>query len=280
MIKKIIKNPMAVFGFIVIIIFIILSLFPFFFTSYTYYEQDLTRKFSSPGRDNIFGCDELGRDIFTRIIYGGRVSLSIGIIVVSMSAFIGIIIGLISGFFGGITDQIIMRIIDIFLAFPGILLAIGIAAILKQNMLNLIIALTVLGWVGFARITRANVLVIKEMDYIFAVRSLGANRFRIVIRHIFPNVISPLIVHFTLSIAGIIIAESSLSFLGLGISPPYPSWGGMLSNALLYIREAPHMVTFPGVFIMLTVLSLNFIGDSIRDILDPRFKPNIKQNCL
>lgn len=258
-----------------LILFMMLAIIPSCFTRYTYYEQDLALRLMPPNRQNLFGRDELGRDIFTRIIYGARVSLAIGLAVVTLSSLLGIVIGLIAGYAGGILDQVTMRIIDIFLAFPGILLAIGISAILKQNIMNLIIALTVLGWVGFARITRASVLVVRELDFIYAARSLGAGNLRVLFKHILPNVLSPLIVHFTLSVAGVIIAESSLSFLGLGISPPYPSWGGMLSTSLLYIREAPHMVLFPGFFIMLTVLSLNFIGDAIRDILDPRFKPNI-----
>jgi len=274
-IRNLFRNPLSAIGFTVLTLFIAMSFLPFLFTSHPYYEQDLSRRLSKPNSRNIFGCDEVGRDVFSRVLYGGRVSLTIGMIVVSLSAFVGTCIGLVAGYYGGIADQMTMRVIDVFLAFPGILLAIAIASIVSQNMFNLIIALTILGWVGFARLTRANVLVIKEMDYIQAVRSAGAGPARILFVHIFPNVISPLIVHFTLSIAGVIIAESSLSFLGLGISPPYPSWGGMLASALLYIREAPHMVLFPGLFIMLTVLSLNFIGDGIRDILDPRFKPKI-----
>ncbi len=275
MIKNLFKNPLSIFGFSVLAVFIVLSFFPSLFTSHSYYEQNLSERLARPSQTNIFGTDEVGRDVFARVVFGGRVSLAIGVIVVSLSAIIGISIGLISGYCGGVLDQLIMRLIDVFLAFPGILLAIAIASILRQNAFNLVIALTVLGWVGFARITRANVLVVKEMDYVFAIRSAGAGRLRILGKHILPNVLSPIIVHFTLSIAGVIIAESSLSFLGLGISPPYPSWGGMLASSLVYIREAPHMVMFPGLFIMLTVLSLNFIGDSLRDILDPRFKPNM-----
>jgi len=238
-----------------------------------YRAQDLTLRLQPPSRGHPFGCDHLGRDILSRVIHGARTSLSISVLVVLIAMSVGTCIGLLSGTAGMVVDTLIMRTCDIFLAFPGILLAIAMAAIMPQTRYSIIIALSTISWVGFARLTRGQVLSVKEQEYILAARSLGAGYWRVTVRHILPNCLSPLIVQATMSLASVILAESSLAFLGLGVGPPYPSWGGMLSSALDYMLDAPHMVLFPGLAIVATVLTINLLGDRLRDFFDPRFKP-------
>jgi peptide/nickel transport system permease protein len=227
----------------------------------------------SPTLKHPFGLDDLGRDVLSRVIYGGQVSMKVGVLVVLISAFAGMIIGAVSGYYGGWVDRIFSGFLfNVFLSFPSILLAIAMVAFLGPSIRNLILSLSVIGWVGYARLMRGQVLKIREFDFVTAARALGASNLRILFRHILPNAIQPLIVQASLGMAGAVLSEASLSFLGLGVQPPTPSWGGMLNDARSYLRVAPHMLIFPGLAVMLTVLAFNFIGDGLREWLDPKQK--------
>jgi peptide/nickel transport system permease protein len=229
---------------------------------------DLDGALRGPSAGHPFGQDRLGRDVFAQVAFGTRASLLIAISVVSLTVTAGIAAGAAAGYVGGVVDVVVMRVVDIFLAFPGILLAIALAGVLGPNLGNLVIALSVMGWVGYARLVRAQVLTLREREYVAAARAVGAGPWRVIARHILPNALSPVIVQATFSAAGVIIAESSLSFLGLG-PQDVPTWGGLLSQGAAYLLYAPHIAFFPGLFIMLTVLSLNLVGDALRDALDP-----------
>ena len=241
-------------------------------------DQDVARRLLPPmwlaggGADHVLGTDQLGRDILSRIIHGSRISLLIGLLSVALSLPIGVCLGLLSGYFAGRLDDITMRIADVQLAFPFILLAITIAGVLGPSPRNVILILAVGGWVVYARITRGQVLSLREKEFVEAARSLGVGNLRILFRHVLPNVVSPIIVVGTFAVAQMILLESSLSFLGLGVQPPTPSWGGMLNDGRAYITVAWWLTTFPGAAIMLTVLGINFVGDWLRDLLDPRLQ--------
>ncbi len=228
---------------------------------------DLRGELEGPGAGHPFGQDKLGRDILSQIIYGSRVSLVVGLVVVGISLIIGVSLGAAAGYFGGVFDTILMRIVDILLAFPGILLAVALAGILGPNLRNIILALCVLGWVGYARLVRGQVLAEKNREYVLAARALGASHPRIILRHILPNCFAPVIVQATFGLAGVILAESSLSFLGLG-PQDVPTWGRLMNEGAQYLLFAPHVATFPGIAIMLAVLGFNFIGDGLRNRWD------------
>jgi peptide/nickel transport system permease protein len=235
--------------------------------------QNLAVRYAAPSYDHWFGTDALGRDVFSRVVYGARISLRVGITVVSVSAFIGIIIGAVAGFYGGLVDKILAGyVFNVFLAFPGLLLAIALVAFLGTGLNKLILALCVIGWVGYARVMRGQVLKIREYDFVMAARALGAGDMRILFKHILPNAIQPLIVQASLGMAGAVLSEASLSFLGLGIPPPAPSWGTMIeeSRGFDILYNSPHVLFFPGIAIALTVLAFNFIGDGLREYLDPK----------
>lgn len=234
------------------------------------YAQELALRLSGPAAGHWFGLDELGRDIFSRLLVGARISLMVGLAVVSVSSTLGILIGSIAGYYGGRVDQVISRIMDVLLAFPGILLAIALVAVLGPSLTNVILALSVIGWVGYARLVRAQVLRIRELEYVQAARALGARTPRILLRHVIPATLPTVIVQGTLGMAGAIIAEASLSFLGLGVQPPTPSWGTMLDAGRSHLFDAPHLTLFPGLAIALLVLGFNFLGDGLRDRIDPR----------
>jgi peptide/nickel transport system permease protein len=226
-----------------------------------------------PTRAHPLGIDDLGRDVLSRVIYGARVSMQVGVLVVLISAFVGVIVGAISGYFGGWVDRFFSGFLfNVFLSFPSLLLAIAMVAFLGPKLRNLVLALSIIGWVGYARLIRGQVLRVREFDFVTAARALGASDWRIVSRHVLPNAIQPLIVQASLGMAGAVLSEASLSFLGLGVPPPTPSWGAMLNDARPYLREAPHLLLFPGIVVMLTVLAFNFVGDGLREWLDPKQK--------
>jgi peptide/nickel transport system permease protein len=231
-------------------------------------KTDLAGALRGPSPGHPFGQDRLGRDVFAQVAHGARASALIAAAVVTLTAIFGVAVGAAAGYLGGAVDLLVMRIADIFLAFPGILLAIALAGVLGPNLTNLVIALSVMGWVGYARLVRAQLLTLREREYVAAARAVGAGPWRVVARHILPNALSPVIVQATFSAAGVIIAESSLSFLGLG-PQDVPTWGGLLSQGAAYLLYAPHIAFFPGLFIMVTVLALNLVGDALRDALDP-----------
>ena len=270
--KKIFKNKLTVIWFIIVLAFIFVALLAPYLAPYNVYTQDLNNRLIPPEKGHIMGFDDLGRDILSRVIYGSRISLRVGIFTVTISTIFGIFVGSIAGYFGGRVDETIMRVIDILLAFPGILLAIAIISILGPGLNNVIIALCLVGWVTYARLVRGQILSIKENEYVLAVKALGASTPRILVFHIIPNIISPVMIQATLGIAGAIVGEASLSFLGLGTQAPTPSWGSMLNDGRRFILNAPHMTTFPGLAIMLVVMGFNFLGDGLRDILDPKMK--------
>ncbi|MGZ8798009.1 MAG: ABC transporter permease [Thermoanaerobaculia bacterium] len=237
--------------------------------------QDTARRLEPPSKQHLLGLDDLGRDVLSRILFGARVSLRVGFSVVILASLAGVTLGAVSGYFGGAADLIVMRICDILLAFPGILLSIALVAVLGPSLNNVIMALAITGWVGYARLVRGQVLKVREMEYITAARALGAKSPRVIVLHVLPNVINPVIVMATLGLAGAILAEAALSFLGLGVQPPTPSWGAMLTAGRRYLGLANHLAIFPGVAIMLAVMGLNFLGDGLIDALDPKYRKMI-----
>ena len=263
-------SPLAALGLLILIILVFMALFAPFLAPYDPTAVRLAEGLSGPSITHPLGQDKLGRDILSRIIYGARISLYVGVFTVAFSALIGTMVGAVAGFLGGVVDEVVMRLIDILLAFPGILLAIAFMAVLGPSLNNIVIALTVLGWVGYARLVRGQVLALREFEFVQAARALGADTRRIITRHLVPNVLGPVIVQATFGMAGAIVAEAGLSFLGLGTQPPNPSWGSMLNDGREFLLISPHLTTFPGLAIMAVVLGLNFLGDGLRDILDPR----------
>jgi peptide/nickel transport system permease protein len=232
-------------------------------------DQELALRLEGPTGLHWFGLDELGRDIFARVLAGARISLLVGIVVVGISASLGVALGSIAGYFGGRIDEAISRVMDILLAFPGLLLAIAMVAVLGPSLTNVILALALIGWVGYARLVRGQVLRAREFEFVQAARALGATTTRILARHIVPTALPAVTVQATLGMGGAILAEASLSFLGLGVQPPTPSWGTMLSYGKAHLLEAPHLTIFPGLAIAVLVLGFNFLGDGLRDALDP-----------
>ncbi|OGP77308.1 MAG: hypothetical protein A2Z13_01105 [Deltaproteobacteria bacterium RBG_16_64_85] len=231
---------------------------------------DLDSGLSGPSASHWLGQDKLGRDLFSRLIHGSRISVAVGLGTVSISLAIGLLAGSLSGFFAGKVDHLFMRLADILLAFPGILLAIGITAVLGPSLRNVLIALSLLGWVGYARLIRGQVLKVKELEFVQSARAAGSPPFRLLLAHILPNALSPIIVEATFGIARAIVAEAGLSFLGLGVAPPAPSWGAMINEGRHFLFVAPHIATVPGLAIMATVMAFNFIGDGLRDAMDVR----------
>lgn len=270
--RRFLKNKAAVLGLVIVAILTLCALFPGVIAPYSYDKQILSDRFISPCLAHPFGTDDFGRDIFSRIVYGARISLTIGIASVSFSCVLGIILGSISGYYGSVVDNLLMRFLDIMLAIPNILLAMSIVAAMGNGFTNLIIAIGIGAIPGYGRIVRASVLAEKEKEYVEAARATGATDFKIIVRHILPNCMAPIIVQATMSIATAILSAASLSFIGLGIEPPTPEWGAMLSSGRAYIRDYWYVVTFPGLVIMITVFAFNLLGDGLRDALDPRLK--------
>jgi len=229
--------------------------------------QELALRLEGPSRLHWLGLDELGRDILARVMSGARISLFVALVVVSVSASIGAVMGSLAGYYGGIVDEAISRVIDILLAFPGLLLAIALVAVLGPSLTNVVLALSLIGWVGYARVVRAQVLQAREFEYVAAARAIGAATPRILVRHVLPAALPALTVQATLGIGGAILSEAALSFLGLGVQSPTPSWGAMLNYGRVHVLDAPHLTVFPGLAIALVVLGLNLLGDSLRDRL-------------
>jgi peptide/nickel transport system permease protein len=232
--------------------------------------QALSRRLEQPSVSHPFGLDELGRDILSRLLSGARISLLVGLTVVSVSSIVGMLLGSIAGYFGGVVDDLISRAVDVLMAFPGILLAIALVAVLGPSLTNVVIALSVIGWVGYARLVRSQALRAREFEFVQAARALGAGSPRIVLRHVLPTALPAVVVQATLGMAGAIIAEAALSFLGLGVQPPTPSWGTMLDAGRSHLFDAPHLTIFPGLAIATLVLGFNFLGDGLRDRVDPK----------
>jgi len=239
-------------------------------TPYDPARQELALRLAAPTISHPFGLDELGRDILARVLAGARISFLVGVTVVLISTAVGTLLGAVAGYFGGPADDVISRLIDTLLAFPGLLLAIAIVAVLGPSLINVLVALTLIGWVGYARLVRGQVLRSREFEYVQAARAVGANSAHILWRHVIPTAIPALVVQATLGMAGAVIGEASLSFLGLGVQPPTPSWGTMLNGGRAHILDAPHLTIFPGIAIVLLVIGFNFLGDGLRDRLDPR----------
>ncbi len=264
-------QPLAVIGILLFVIFVLAALFASVAAPYDPAAIDLTHRLQSPASAHWFGTDELGRDIFSRILYGARISLTVAVSVVGLSLGLGLLLGGLAGFYGGWVDTLVnVFVMNAFLALPGILLAIAFVAFLGPGLWNLILALSIGGWVGYARLVRAQVLAAREREFVEAARALGASDLRIFLRHILPNIIQPILVQAAIGMAGAVLAEATLSFLGLGIPAPASSWGSMLNDARSHLFDSPHLVVFPALAVMGCVLSFNFIGDALRDYLDPR----------
>ncbi|MCL0097370.1 ABC transporter permease [Dehalococcoidia bacterium] len=265
--RRLKKHRLAMIGAAIILALVLIAVLAPFIAPHDPIEQNLEHRLLSPNTEYLLGTDNLGRCILSRLIHGTSVSLQIGVMVVGIAAFVGVTLGLIAGYRGGLTDELIMRIVDILLAFPGIILALAIAGILGPSLYNVMLALAVVGWTSYARVVRGSVLSVKEKEFVEAAQALGTGEARIMFRHVLPNVVAPVIVMATLGMAHVILAAAALSFLGLGAQPPTPEWGSMLNDGRAFMRSAPHLTIFPGLAIMVTVLAFNFLGDALRDIL-------------
>lgn len=270
--KELSKNQTAMLGLIILLIEVILAILAPVIAPYDYMEMDIVAAQQGPTMAHWFGTDELGRDIFSRVLYGARYSISMGVLAVIISTTIGMTIGSIAGYFGGWVDNLIMRLLDIIQSLPAMLLSIVLSAVLGPGYFNTILALSVNGMPASARMLRAQMMKVRGNEYIEAAQSINCSKFRIIVRHMIPNSFSPNIVQATMAIAHMIVMAASLSFIGLGVQPPTPEWGAMLTGARQFIRQCPHMVIFPGLAIAVTVLAVNLMGDGLRDALDPKLK--------
>jgi peptide/nickel transport system permease protein len=264
-------NPLAAIGAMLVLIFVVFALFAPWIAPQDPAAIQLPTRLDPPSRAHWFGTDELGRDILSRVVFGARISMLVGTCVVLASLALGLLIGSIAGYYGGGIDRFVnVVLMNAFLSFPGILLAIAFIAFRGPGIFNLVLALSLGGWVGYARLVRGQVLGAREKEFVEAARALGASDLRIIVRHILPNIIQPVVVQAAIGMAGAILAEATMSFLGLGVPPPTASWGAMLNDGRAHLFDAPHLVLFPALAVMLAVLSFNFIGDALRDYLDPR----------
>ncbi|MEG0473976.1 MAG: ABC transporter permease subunit, partial [Solibacillus sp.] len=266
--KRLLKNKAAVIGGLVILFIILVGIIGPFLMKTDPNAQDILNKLQPPSKEHWFGTDNFGRDIFTRIVFGTKLTLKVGFLSVLIGGVVGIVLGIVSGYYGGIIDTFIMRVMDVLLAFPGMLLALAIVSVLGGSLTNVIIAIGIFSVPAFARIVRGSTLQVKKLEYIDAVRALGASDGRIIFRHILPNIMSPIIVQATMRIATAILTASGLAFIGLGAQPPASEWGAMLSDGRAYMHNASHMVLFPGMMIVIVVLAFNIFGDGLRDALD------------
>jgi peptide/nickel transport system permease protein len=272
--KRFRKNKLAVVGLVIIMLLFLAAIFADLICDYDLQAigQNPAVRLQSPSVGHWFGTDAFGRDVFARIVFGARVSLTIGFCAAIISAVVGGLLGMVSAFYGGKVDNIIMRILDIFMAVPGMLLLLAIVAALGTGLANTLLAISVISVPGFARIVRSVVISVSGQEFLKAAKVCGAGDFRIILRHVLPNVLGPVIINFSMSIAGLILAGAGLSFLGMGVQPPQPEWGSMLSESISYLSSAPHLVLFPGLALLICSFSMNLIGDGMRDALDPKLK--------
>lgn len=266
------KNWTAMFGLYLIIFLVIVALFAPMIAPYDPFQINLIETVKAPSKAHWFGTDYYGRDILSRVIYGTRISMTVGLVVQLITLVIGVAFGAVAGYFGGKMDMFLMRIVDVIMSFPGLLFIIAVRVALGPGLFNVFIAMSVVGWTGKARIVRSQVLALRETEFIDAARALGASTPKIIIRHILPNCMAPMIVSITMGIAGVIMSEAGLSFLGLGVQEPIPSWGSIVNEGLPYLRVAPWYTLFPGLAIAMLVLAFNLLGDGLRDVLDPKLK--------
>lgn len=271
--RQLLRDRLAVLGIIILFLLILTAVFAPLIAPFDPYEMNLGGNLKPPGVDgHLLGTDELGRDILSRLIYGSRISLTVGLIVVGIAGTIGVTLGAISGYYGGVVDNVIMRVVDIVLAFPFLVLAIAVVSIVGANLTNMMIVLGCVSWIGYTRLVRGQVLALREQQFVTAARAIGAGDLDIIFNHILPNTLGVIIVQATFGVAVAILAASGLSFLGMGAQPPTAEWGAMLSDAKKHMRHHPTMAIAPGVAIMITVLAINFVGDALRDALDPRLR--------
>jgi peptide/nickel transport system permease protein len=268
------KNRLALVGFIIVSIVIFIAIFAPLLTPYDPLDTDPFNRLKAPSAEHWLGTDELGRDVLTRLFYGSRIALLIGVLIILFEGAIGIILGILSGFFGGVIDMVTMRIVDILRSFPVIILAMAIAGIMGQGLLNVVIALGIVGWTTYARMVRSKILSIKETDYVEAAYSIGESTFSVIMKYVMPNAIPTAIIMICIMMPTALIASATLSFLGVGVQPPSPDWGSMIAAGRAYLLRAPWISTSAGLAIMFTVLGFNFIGDGLRDALDPTTKQN------
>lgn len=270
--QRLAKNKLAMLGLIIIVALMLIAIFAPLVAPYDYITQDTSAIYASPCKEHLLGTDRLGRDILSRLIYGSRQSLRIGVLSVAIAAVLGTILGSVAGFYGGKLDNILMRILDIYQSIPGMLLSIALAASLGPGVNNAILAIGISTIPAYARIIRASILTVRGKEFIEAATSINASNFRIITRHVLPNAISPLIVEITMNIGNSILAAATLSFIGLGAQPPAPEWGAMLCEGRNYMRDYGYLVIYPGICIMASVLSFNLLGDGLQDALDPRLR--------
>lgn len=265
-------NGLAMVGLVILIVLVLTAVFAPLIAPFSITERAVGHYREGPSMKHYFGTDTIGRDVFSRVVFGSRVSLKIGIVATTIALVIGLLLGAIAGFFGGLLDTLIMRLTDIFLAIPYIVLAVAIASVLGRSVNTVILVLGFTGWLGICRIVRSSFLSLKQLEYVEAATALGYSKWRVMFRHILPNALQPIIVYGTIAVGGVILAESALSFLGVGPTDPTPAWGLMVSDGKSLLAVAPHLLFFPGMAIFLTVLAFVFIGDGLRDALDPKLK--------
>ncbi len=270
--RKIRKNRLALFGFFIVGLLVFMAVFAPLIAPYSPTKMSLRDRLSPPSASHLFGTDDTGRDILSRVIYGSRITLRICLVVVGLTLGIGTLLGVLSGYIGGWIDEMIMRLTDVFLAFPALILAMAIAAALGPSLENAIIAMVVIWWPRYARVARGQVLAIREIDYVTAARALGASSSRIMLYHILPNCTSPIVVQATLDLGEVVLTAATLSFIGFGAQPPVPEWGAMISVGRNFIRDYWWYPTFPGLAILVTVMGFNLLGDAVRDVLDPHLR--------
>jgi peptide/nickel transport system permease protein len=270
------RNPLTVISLVILGLLLLCAAAAPQLSPFDPLAQELANRLQAPSQDHWLGTDELGRDVLSRVIFGARVSVWIGLSVVAISLLVGACVGSIAGFYGGWLDRFLNRIvINTLMAFPGVLLALAFVAFLGPGLGKLILALSLGGWIGYARLVRGEVLKTRERDYVQAARALGVRAGRLMVIHIWPSVVPPVMVQTAIGLAGVILSEATLSFLGLGVPPPTPTWGGMLNDGRAHVFDAPHLVVFPALSVMLVILSFNFLGDALRDRLDPRLRKEL-----